>query len=69
MKTWYFQQERKVYTNQFGGESIDYPGDAFWDTYIHSDCDVGITHRSETKPEKCGMWAYPAIIRGQLNSY
>ena len=50
MKTWYLQAERGVYTNKLGEEYVDWPKDAFWDTYVHDNCDVGLTIQSEHKP-------------------
>ena len=52
MKTWYLQSEREVYIDNFGQECIDFPKDAFWDTYVHENCDVGLKIESETKPTK-----------------
>ena len=52
MKTWYLQAEREVYTNNLGHECVDWPKDAFWDTYVHDNCDVGLTIESKHKPLK-----------------
>ena len=50
METWYLQAEREVYINHLGHECVDWPKDAFWDTYVHDNCDVGLTIESEHKP-------------------
>ena len=52
MKTWYLQAEREVYINKLGHECVDWPKDAFWDTYVHDNCDVGLKIESVHKPLK-----------------